>query len=184
MIDEIIAAMQQECKALVAALDDDVIGQYVLRTDYKDTGDITYTFPLLVMYMADAQQSESFCGGATSMQWNFSLAVYAYDPNVYGDDDSGYSESLTKPIDTVRRHFSPPNRMWLTQVLKDVQQKYSFSLTFDGNHKAPPLKYGDGLALGYALLFGSVSIDNETDSVEYSTTTLNEVVQVNYPPTT
>lgn len=163
--DDILEAMKKECIALVSDTGK-FVGSFVLHTNYRDTGEITYTFPLLMMYMMDGPGSHPFLGGATQMDWDFSLAVYAYEPDSYGSDASGYSESLSEPIALVRQHFTRPNQTWLTQEMVDVQERYNFRLTYGGTHKAPPLKYADGLALGYAIHFGSVAIDYETDSIE------------------
>lgn len=183
MIDKIIAALKLEAKALVnLSAGGKFQGDFVFHTNYKSTGEVTYSFPLLMMYCTDAHDSEPFCGGANKISWAFSMAVYYYDPNSYVDDESGYSEELALPLDVVRRHFGGTNRRWLTPGMAALQQAYGFRMTYDGDSGAPPLKHADGLALGYAVKFSSVAIDDNTDSVEESCETLNTIDNVTTLP--
>lgn len=175
MTDKIIAALKLEAKALVANTGK-FQGEFVMATDYKDTGEVTYSFPLVMLYMSAAHDSEPFCGGAMKVNWNFSFAVYYYDPNSYVDDESGYSEQLALPLDIVRAHFGGTNRLWLTPGMAALQQNYGTRFTWDGITPAPRLKHADGLAMGFAHLFASVSVDTLTDSVQESTATLQTVI--------
>lgn len=166
MIDKMVDAIKAEVKAVAEC--DDIKGTFVLHTNFKNSGEITYTFPLIMLYMLDGPQSEPMIGGAHKEMWDFSIAVYWYDPNAYGVDESAdYSQELAKPLDIVRRHFGSPNRLWLTTGMATLQgiDSYSFSMTYQGTHKAPPLKYQEGLALGNSIMLGSIAIDDEPDQV-------------------
>jgi hypothetical protein len=172
---DIITAIQAEAQALTSDTGA-FVGQVILKTDFKDTGEITYTMPLLMLDIMDGPESTPFCGGAHKIDWNFGLDIYNYEPNAYGDDTSGYSGSLLDVIDLVRQHFSL--RSWLTAGMTALESNYGFRLTLAGIHKASALKYKDGIIMGYRIHFESMAIDDGTDAVVISTATLEAVLPV------
>lgn len=174
----ILHAVQEECIALVSDKGK-FVGGFVLMTNYHDTGEITYIFPLLILDATNGQDSHEYLGGASSMDWDFRLNVYGYDPNSYGDDHGGSSEANLNPIDIVRTHFSLRN--WLTPGMAEIESKYGFKMTYAGSHRALVLKHADGLALGWAHLWQSAAVDPGTDKVE-ETYPLKSATDVTMPP--
>lgn len=153
-------SIQLECIALVEKF----TGQFVLMTDYSDTSEITYSFPLLMLEVQDAPDSFEFLGGATSMSWDFRMGVYGYNANSYGDNPTGDAELNLNPVDIVRTHFSL--REWITQEMKDIEERYSFKMTYAGTHRARALKNANGLAQGFAHYWQSEAVDDGTDKIE------------------
>lgn len=106
MIGFILNAVIQEAKQFL--LSEDVGAQLITRTNFKSGKvNIDKNIPLVLLDLNEAQDSYQLIGGLTMCGWKWSFNSYAYMPDAYNDDPSGYSaELLYDPIDTIRRHFS------------------------------------------------------------------------------
>jgi hypothetical protein len=184
MIGDIINAVLGECIAAIQIPDDSgVIGTAILNTDYSSDKLRSYSMPLILLDMMDGPESRQFLSGGTSIDWAFSLNTYNQAPAAYGDDvpNDGYSASLLDLIDEIRQHFSL--RMWLTPAMTEIETNYGFKFTFGGISRADKLE-GDGLIMGWRLVFESMAIDvvtNWTEPSEYGLEIVNQFgnVQVN-----
>lgn len=163
MVDEIIDAVQQEAEAF-SKQNGEFIGQIILKSNFKDSGEITYLMPLAMLEIMGGEETSQYPGGVTRMDWNWGFNLYNYQDNAYGDDTSGDSAGLLKWTDQVRRHFT--KRMWLTQGMTDILDRYGYKFTLSGVHEADKLKYGEGLCKGWRFMFDSISLDLDTDSVQ------------------
>lgn len=177
MIGEILDAVIKECTALLEGTGATVI----LKTDFKSNSIATYGMPLLLLDIPDGTDTGMWHGGATHADWLFALNSYNYEPDAYGDDKSGYSTGLLDVIDEIRRHFS--FEVWETQDMIDVCIKYGFRYSLSGILPADALE-GDGLVMGYKIVFDSIAIDLTTAAVADSSAVLEHVTQQGYPPTT
>lgn len=177
MIGEILDAVLKECRELFKNTGATVI----LKTDFKTNNLLNYGMPLLLLDIPDGTETGMYHGGATHADWLFAFNSYNYEPDAYTDDTSGYSTGLLDIIDEIRRHFS--FEVWLTPGMDDIRTKYGFRYTLSGISPADSLE-GDGLTMGYKLIFDSISIDLATAAVADSTEVLENVVQQGYPPTT
>lgn len=177
MIDEIIDAVLKECEALFSGTGT----TFILKTDFKATNIGTYGMPLVLIDVPDGVDTGMFLGGATHEDWQFGLNSYNYEPDAYADDKTGYSTGLLAIIQEIRRHFSFEE--WLTPGMSDVRQKYGFRFTLSGISPADALE-GDGLIMGYKLIFDSISVDVSTVAVADSESVLEHINQQGYPPTT
>jgi hypothetical protein len=177
MIGEILDAVLKECRAFLANKGATVI----LKTDFKTTNIPTYGMPLLLLDVPDGTETGMYTGGVTHADWLFSFNSYNYEPDAYTDDTSGYSTGLLDIIDEIRRHFS--FEVWLTAEMAAILTKYGFRYTLSGMLPADALE-GDGLIMGYKIVFDSIAIDVSTAAVADSTAVLETVVQQGYPPTT
>lgn len=106
MIGKILNAVLQEAKYFL--LSENVGAQIILRTNFKSGRvNLDKNIPLILLGLDDAPDTYLFPGGLTMCGWKFSFHSYAYSPDAYQDDNSGYSnELLYDPVDTIRRHFS------------------------------------------------------------------------------
>ena len=187
----ILTAVRRECLALATTQPNEFgvnnagefTGTVIFETNYKSEKLQTYTMPLLILALEDEIDSGPFLGGATKMDGSFSMNSYNYDPNSYGDDDSGQSEELSGIIDIIRQHFSVrqwiiPSRGLDTTIpmsMDDIQENYGFKFTLSGVHRARKLDQ-DGLIIGYRIIFDFIAIDDTTDSVVSSSPEVLESV--------
>lgn len=176
MIGEIIQAIINECKSL----NEGKKGTFMLKTDFNVSELASYEMPLLIFELVDAPESGQFLGGGSFLNWIFALNSYNYQPNASAEDDGGYSSALLNVVDDVRRYFSKAN--WATDEMKAAVINYGLKLTLSGIAPADALPKEDGLVLGYKIVFDSMAIDIETNSIVDSTSVLEIVEQIDYPP--
>lgn len=177
MIGQILDAVIKECRQLL----DGTGATVILKTDFRTNNLATYGMPLLILDIPDGTDSGMYIAGATHADWLFCLNSYNYEPDAYADDNSGYSTDLLNIIDEIRRHFS--FEVWLTPGMNDVRSNYGFRFSLSGISPGDALD-GDGLVMGYKIVFDSISIDVSTVAVSESSAILEHVVQQGYPPTT
>lgn len=175
MIGEILQAVMNECTEFYK----DKGGSFILKTDFANKNLPTYSMPLCLCDLIDAEESGQFIGGVTRMDWRFGINSYNYQPNTTNEDDGGYSTSLLNVIDDIRQHFS--KGIFLTQGMADILENYGFRFTLSGIMTADALDE-DGLVMGYKIIFDSISIDTNTNPLATSTNPLEFVVQVGNPP--
>lgn len=105
MIGQILNSVLQECKAFLQS--EGSGAQTMLKTNFKLKGTPDRNMPFVLIDLQDAPETFMYPGGLTMCGWKFSMNSYAYEPDSYIDDPTGYSaELLYDPIDTIRRHFS------------------------------------------------------------------------------
>jgi hypothetical protein len=178
MIGDILNAILGECRAFLSDADNPAdIGTVILKTDFHSAKMATYSMPLILLDMIDGSESRQFIGGGTSMDWAFAFNSYNTAPDAYADDVDmgGYSADLLDVIDRIREHFS--FAVWLTPAMTEIEDTYGFKFTLGGINRADHLD-GDGMVMGYRLLFESMSIDQVTNLVVPSTQALDTVTQV------
>lgn len=175
MIGEILQAVIDECTEFYK----DKGGSFILRTDFQATNLPSYSMPLCLFDLIDAEESGQFIGGVTRMDWRFGINSYNLQPNTTNEPDGGYSTGLLNVIDDIRCHFS--KGIFLTQGMADILENYGFRFTLSGIMTADALDEA-GLVMGYKIIFDSISIDTNTDPIEQSTQVLEHVVQVDNPP--
>lgn len=176
MIGQILQAVMNECSAFYA----DKGGTFILKTDYRVSDLPSYTMPLCLFDLIEAEESGQFVGGVTKMDWVFGMNSYNHEPNPLNEPDNGYSSGLLNVVDEIRVHFS--KGIWLTQGMVDILTNYGFRFTLSGVMQADALDES-GLVMGYKIVFDSMSIDLATDPINESTAPLEHVVQIDYPPT-
>ena len=179
MIADILNAVTQECKQFLSASG----GTIILKTDYSPKKIEGYTMPLLIIEMLPASEAYQYSGGVSRVDWMFKLNSYNYMPDGMIDDDSGYSRDLLQVIDDIRVHFSVGNwvNTTITPTMSDVLSDYCFKFTLSNVQNADPLD-GEGLNMGYGIVFDSCGVDVSTGSVQPSTQPLDAVNQINNPP--
>lgn len=186
MIDEILQAILEEAKAYLASISDDTLGtaMVIKKTNITDESKTTYTYPLLMIGVVDGAETSLYLGGTKREDWMFDFSSYAYSPDAAVDDDSGYSTSLIKIVDLVTNHFAAglANDLWLTQGMTDIFNTYDFQFTLMGLSRADPLE-ASGMAQGWKINMDSIGIDDNTSTVVQSTSVLEHVTQIDYPPT-
>jgi len=175
MIDDILNAVAQECKQFLA----DSGGTIILKTDYSPKKMEGYTMPLLIIEMLPASEAYQYCGGVSRVDWMFKLNSYNYMPDGMIDDDTDYSRGLLKVIDDIRQHFS--KGVYISSLMTDVLNNYCFKFTLSNVQNADNLD-GEGLNIGYGIVFDSCAIDPSTNFTQTSTQPLTTVAQVNNPP--
>jgi len=175
MIGEIMQAVIDECKALF----DGKGGTFILKTDYDSTELTNYTMPLCLLDVVDADDRYRVIGGGTDMGWILALNSYNYSPNPTAEDDGGYSSMLLNVVDEVRRHFS--KGIWLTPGMTTMAEVYATSMMLSAVMAGDALDR-DGLVKGFKILFDTASVDTETSNVKMSTSVLESVEQICYPP--
>lgn len=177
MLPDILNAIILECQAFKFGDG----GTFLLKTDFKVGPEMpSYTMPLVLLELVDAEESASLVGGAAEMRWRFKMNSYCWEPNAYGDEAiSGYSESLLQVIDDVRVHFMAG--IWFTAGMTSLETNYGFRMTLSGIHPADALP-ADGLKLGFGIMFDSIGMDQSSQGWQDSTTPLQTTKQVNNPP--
>jgi len=120
----------------------------ILKTKYKSAKtQFDKNIPLVLLALEPATETFQYPGGLTFTGWKFGFNSYAYSPDAYQDDDTGYSnELLYDPVDTIRRHFSLgplgnglvfPNGYLIPGIIYQVQGgniTYNNSLITDGQY--------------------------------------------------
>jgi hypothetical protein len=178
MIGEILDAVLKECRALF----DGTGATVILKTDFDSSNLLGYGMPLLLLDMPDGIDTGMYPGGVTHVDWQFAFNSYNYEPDAYVDDKSKYSTSLLNFIDEIRRHFS--FEVWKTADMNAIRDQYGFRYTLSGITPADALIDGNGLIMGYKIVFDSIAIDTTTAAVQDSESVLEHVNQLGYPPTT
>ncbi len=102
MIGEILDSVLKECQALLSSTGATVI----LKTNFlpKRTPDNNGNFILLALDAAP--DTIMYPGGLTRCDWKWDFGSYNWEPDAYGDDQSGFSTDLLNFIDRIRQHFS------------------------------------------------------------------------------
>jgi hypothetical protein len=102
MIGEILDSVLKECQALLSSTGATVI----LKTNFlpKKTPDNNGNFILLGLDAAP--DTTQYPGGLTRCDWKWDFGSYNWEPDAYGDDQSGFSTDLLNFIDRIRQHFS------------------------------------------------------------------------------
>lgn len=173
MIELISQAIIDEVNAYKTA---DTTGMYLGSTVMIDTdfniGKIpSYTLPLIILEIDDAPNSVQLVGGATQMEWNWYLTVYAFEPDPYVA--SSYGTGLMKIIDDLRQHFTGVN--FLAQSFIDIQDNFSFTFVLSGVTKAQEIEKDNKIVIGRKIQFESVAFDNLTQPVTESTSELTTI---------
>ena len=171
MIGEILNAVIQEAKLLFEGQG----GTVLIKTDYKNSSLPSYSMPLLIVDLLDANELTHYINGVTRADWNFAFNSYNYMPDLYNDDNSEYSKNLLNVIDDVRRHFQTGD--WKSPLMVAVLENYGFKFTIMGINPADALE-DQGLVMGYKIVFDSVAIDNQTNTILNSTQVLEKVTQL------
>jgi hypothetical protein len=171
MIGQILQAVIDECKKLLETSNPGAT--VIFKTDFKNMDLTTYSMPLLILDVGDAPDAGQQIGGLTRLDWQFALNTYNYMPNAQTSDDKAFSTGLMDVIDAVRRHFT--KGIWLTQGMTDIEVMYGFVFSLSGIQGADMLD-GDGLVLGYRIVFDSLAYDLETSDIIESTEVLEFVV--------
>ena len=153
MINEILQAVIDECNAFQPS------STIIFKTDFKNDNLPTYSMPLILIDLVDAPDSGQSIGGATIMEWLFSLNSYNYMPNAENSIDNGYSTDLIKVVDDIRRYFTVG--VWQTAEMTNIENNYGFKFSLSGIMAADQID-ADGLVLGYKINFISISIDMDT----------------------
>lgn len=189
MIGDILSAVSREAQAFLRSLPDYPGAQVVIETDFKNSGLITYSMPLLIIDMVDAPEMSLWLGGATRADWVWGFNSYNLMPDAMVEEEmTVFSGSLLDVIDAIRQHFSTRN--WtlpartdnsLPMNIPDIEVAYAFRFTLIGLARANHLEM-EGLEMGWRITFDSVAIDDSTDSVICSTAPLETVQQIDYPP--
>jgi len=154
----IISALMSELKYLFL----DRNGTVILETHLKN--DISYNMPLVILKISNASNSARLLGnGLTRFEPDIIFRIHNYEPNVYNEDDGGYSVTLVDIIDIVRVHFE--NEVWKTQEMVDLTTNFGFRMTFDGGpDEDEPIESGQKLTMGFRINFSTISLDSETAS--------------------
>lgn len=190
MIGEILNSVLQEIKTLLKGTGATVL----LKTDFAPKKRPDYNGTLVMLSLDAAPDSVQYPGGLTRMDWKFDLNTYAWEPDSYVDDDTGYSTGLLDFIDKIRVHFTAnfgnlvnPGTVpyvegtgWLTQAMGDIFNTYGFQFTLTGLTTADAIEQ-DGLQLGYKIGLDTTAFDNTTNYVN-DNVPLAIVRQVNNPP--
>lgn len=186
MIDEILQAILDEAKAYLASIADDSTGMAMVikKTNITDESKNNYTYPLLMIGTVGGIETSLYCGGTKRQDWLFDFSTYALAPDADVDDESGYSTSLLKIVDQVTDHFAAGmvNNLWLTAGMTNIFNDFCFEFTLIGLDRADPLD-ATGIAMGWKINMDSIGIDGGTSSVQPSTSVLEHVTQIDYPPT-
>jgi hypothetical protein len=160
MLPDIIIALTKELKYFFL----DKNGTCILDTELSD--DITASFPLCILDVSDAPDSARLPGnGVTRMEWNFSLRIYAFEPNAYNSEELNYSANLLQIIDDIRNFFE--NESWATQEMNDLLTNYGLRITYEGTTKAENIQIGEKLCMGFRHHFSSIAIDQNTEHDTY-----------------
>ena len=165
MLPDIIIGLQKEMKAFWLSTN----GNVILNTELHD--DFEANFPLCIIDIDSAPDSAYLPGGATRMEWNFSLSVYCFEPNAYNSDDGGYSANLLHIIDDLRALFK--KEIWMTAEMQDLLTNYGFRVTYMGDLAAPSLTIADKVVKGIKLDFTSIAIDMDS----FSSTDMEDDIQ-------
>jgi len=179
MIGDILNAILAECQAFLSDSTGNPSGggTVILKTDFRNDHERTYSMPLILLDMIDGSDSRQFIGGGSALEWNFAFNSYNIAPDAYAGDVNleGYSADLLDVIDRIRQHFS--FGQWLTEQMIGIVDNYGFRFTFGGINRADALE-GDGVVMGWRLHFESMAIDNTTNFVVPSSSGLEQVIQV------
>lgn len=188
MTGEILKAVSEETKAFLQQSNQgNFPGTVILETDFKSDQMASYAMPLVILDMQDAPETSQYLGGVTRVDWIFGMNSYNYQPDGYLDDATDYSANLLNIIDEIRRHFSL--HMWIRaaretdadpMTMPDVEETYGFKFTLSGLTRANPLEK-DGLVMGWRIMFDSLSVDEETDSIYPSPQPMEGADPVGYP---
>ena len=173
MIELISQAIIDEVNAYKAA---DTTGMYLgatvmIDTDFNIHNVPSYTLPLIILEIDDAPNSVQLVGGATQMEWNWYLTIYAFEPDPYAA--SSYGTGLLQIIDDLRQHFNGVN--FLAQSFIDIQNNFSFTFVLNGVIKAQEIEKDNKIVIGRKIQFESVAFDSKTQPVTDSTNALSTI---------
>lgn len=158
MLSDFVQAITKETRTFMSSYN----GTVILDTEIKGD-DFSANFPLVILGFDSAGESGRLPGiGATRMDWDFSLRVYAFEPNAYNSDDGGSSAQLLTVIDDIRVHFE--NEVWMIQEMVDLTTNYGFRCTYQGTNPAEPMTTNEGICMGYKHSFASIAIDLNTNA--------------------
>lgn len=159
MLDLIVNAVFTEIQDYLATLPDGG-GQAMFMADFLNGKQATTIMPLVLLQMTPGEESGMYGGGLTKMYYTLAYHSYNYFPDAYGDElASGYSTSLLRVIDQIRRHLGI--EQWLTPGMAEIKSAYDFTFTLGGIGEAMPLQK-DGLMIGHAINMKCVSFDPAT----------------------
>lgn len=177
MTGEIIYAVQQEILALFA----DTGASFILRDDFKSSDWPSYKLPLVVAKVEeDNEDVMEYPGGLTQLGWRFILSGYNYQPNQDGSDPTDYSATRINVIDTIRTHFKTFG-VFTTPEMATAFTNYGIRWTLSGIQDAEQLEHPDGMVLGKAIVFDTISFDRTTRGWN-DVTPLQTIQQIGYPP--
>lgn len=176
MTGQIIFAIQQECKALLAANTYiNGAGTVLLKTQFTRKNRPAIDPPLVIIDIEEGQDTMQWLGGATYVSHVVGINAYNWAPDSQTDDTTDYSTNLTNFVDYIRRGFS--TMLWLSPEMQSIQQVYGFKFSFNGIHKPEELQDDEGLFLGYRFLMESSAIDDKTLFNKPSTAVVEQVQQ-------
>lgn len=173
--------------ALIFGLQQEILAQFgedcsiLLRTDYRPANMATYKMPLILIAVEASEATMQFMGGLTEEDYMITLSAYNYEPDNSGMDQTGYSANLIDNVlSPLRRVFSNYST-FKSAAMRALNPTYGTRLTLVGMHKAEALEHPDGLILGEAITFDSISFDNKTTGF-VEQTPLQTINVVNPPP--
>jgi hypothetical protein len=171
MIGEILQAVLQETKTLL----DGTGATVMLKTNFRPKSTPDNNGTLVLIDVEHAPDSVQYPGGLSLMVWHFGFNTYAWEPDAYVDDDSGYSAGLLDFIDTIRQHFTAnyAGLNWLTTEMITVWDQYGFQYTLTGLTNADAIDQ-NGLIMGWKIGLDTTSFDDVT--VFNSATTILQTV--------
>lgn len=182
MTGEITNAIVQETLAMPDFTDGGGEGSVMLKTDFKMSDIGSYGMPFVLAEILEGEDSDQMLGGVKRMAWKIGLNSYGYQPDITGDDKTGYTTQLLNVIDRITDHFNAGRlKGWLTPGMTTILNNYGFRFTFSGISPADPLD-GDGLIMGYKVIMDSVSVDTSTGNIQSSSSVVTTVTQINNPP--
>ena len=173
MIDDISQAFLEELQTYVNA---DTTGMYadatvMIDTDFNINNLPTYILPLIILEIDESPQSRQLIGGASQMEWNINIVVYAFEPDPYGAGT--YGTELLNIVDDLRHHFTG---VFLSPKMDALVTNYMFNNTFTGVVKAQEIEKNNKIVIGRKIQFESVGLDLKTLTTIDSTSDLTYIV--------
>lgn len=153
--------------ALILGLQQEVLAQFpdcsiILRTNFKSSDWPTYKMPLITIKVASSPDTSQFMGGLTEEDYVITLSAYNYEPDNSGMDQTGYSANLIDNVVSPLRRVFSNYALFKSAEMQTLKPTYGTRLTLVGMHEAEALEHPDGLILGEAVSFDSVSFDVTT----------------------
>jgi hypothetical protein len=102
MLGEIINSILLETKALLSGSGATVM----MKTNFKPARLPDNNGNFVLLDLEAAPDTVMYPGGLTRCDWKWDFGSYNWEPDAYGDDQSGFSTDLLNFIDRIRQHFS------------------------------------------------------------------------------
>jgi hypothetical protein len=177
MVNDIVRAVKLELEFIFGGE-----ASILQRSNFKNGNWPSYKMPLITIHLQPGDESQQMLGGWTMEDWRITLSVYTHTPDLGGTDPTSFSDDQLEIIEQVQTAFSD-YAVFNTAEMQALQPNYGTRWTYMGKTEAEALEHPDGLCLGMAIHFDTISLYEKTTGF-VCTTPLSTITEINPPANT